>query len=114
MPKGTLESELATWLFVKYFVSSEAQAQWIQTSNYLPVRASAAGSLADYLAANTAYATAFEMLPYGRSEPSVPGYDFVRDMVEEAMVAIIAGEDVQDILNQLTEDANLNLAEQKP
>jgi len=112
MPKGTPEAELAAWLFIKYFVSSEVQAQWVQTSNYLPVRASAAGGLTDYFATNPAYAAAFEMLPYAVTEPSVPGYDFVSGMVEEAMVAIITGEDVQATLDQLNEDANLNLVEQ--
>jgi multiple sugar transport system substrate-binding protein/sn-glycerol 3-phosphate transport system substrate-binding protein len=112
MPKGTLESELATWLFVKYFSSPEVQAQWVQASDNLPVRASAAGGLTDYFAANSAYATAFEMLPYAVPEPSVPGYDFVRDMVEKAMVAIINGENVQATLDQLNQDANLNLTEQ--
>jgi multiple sugar transport system substrate-binding protein/sn-glycerol 3-phosphate transport system substrate-binding protein len=114
MPKGTPESELATWLFIKYFVGSEVQAQWAQTSNYLPVRAGAAAGLGDYFAAHPAYATAFEMLPYGFSEPSVSGYDFVSDMVEEAMVAILAGENVRAILDQLDEDANLKLVELQP
>jgi ABC-type glycerol-3-phosphate transport system substrate-binding protein len=112
MPKGTPESELATWLFIKYFAGSEVQAQWVQNSNYLPVRTNVAGDLADYLAVNPAYATAFEMLPYGLSEPSVPGYDFVSDMVEEAIVAILTGEKVRPILDQLNEDANVYLAEQ--
>jgi ABC-type glycerol-3-phosphate transport system substrate-binding protein len=112
MPKGTPESELATWLFIKYFAGSEVQAQWVQNSNYLPVRTNVAGDLADYLAVNPAYATAFEMLPYGLSEPSVPGYDFVSDMVEEAIVAILTGEKVRPILDQLNEDANVHLAEQ--
>jgi hypothetical protein len=54
------------------------------------------------------------MLPYGFSEPSVSGYDFVSDMVEEAMVAILAGENVRAILDQLDEDANLKLVELQP
>lgn len=113
IPKGTSESELAAWLFIKYFVSPEVQAQWVQASNYLPVRASVAGGLGDYFATNPAYATSFEMLQYAITEPSIPGYYFVSGMVEEAMVAIIAdGADVQSTLDQLTEDANINLAEQ--
>ena len=111
-PKVHPNQNWLSWLFIKYLVSSEVQAQWVQTSNYLPVRASAAGGLTDIFAANPAYATAFEMLPYAVTEPSVPGYDFVSAMVEEAMIAIITGEDVQDTLDQLNEDANLNLAEQ--
>jgi hypothetical protein len=33
-------------------------------------------------------------------------------MIEKAMAAILAGEDVQDTLDQLNQDANLNLTEQ--
>jgi multiple sugar transport system substrate-binding protein/sn-glycerol 3-phosphate transport system substrate-binding protein len=114
MHVGTPESELAAWLFLKYFTSPEVQAVWSQTSNQFPVRASVADALSKsgYFEANPTYETAFNLLQYGTSEPSVPGYDFVRGMVEEAMAAIIAGADVQSTLDQLTEDANINLAEQ--
>jgi len=68
--------------------------------------------MGDYFAANPAYQTAWDMLPYGKTEPPVPGYDFVRDIAEEAMAAIMDGADVLEILNALTEDANVSLAEQ--
>jgi ABC-type glycerol-3-phosphate transport system substrate-binding protein len=111
--KNTPESELAAWLFIKYLVNPEVQAQWVRASNYLPVRKSAAGSLGDYFTANPAYTAAFELLPYATSEPSVPGYNFVSNMMEEALAAILFGEDVQDTLDQLNQDANLNLVEQQ-
>ena len=66
----------------------------------------------DYFAENEAYQVAFEMLQYGAFEPPAPGYDFVRDMAEEAMAAIADGADVAETLAQLTEDANASLAEQ--
>jgi multiple sugar transport system substrate-binding protein/sn-glycerol 3-phosphate transport system substrate-binding protein len=68
--------------------------------------------LGDYFEQNPAYKTAFELLPYGKTEPPVPGYDFVRDLVREAMAAIADGADVQSTLDQLTSDANDILAEQ--
>jgi len=112
IPKGVKESELAAWLFIKYFTSPEVQAEWIHASNYLPVRSSASGGMADFLSTQPDYAAAFEMLPHSTTEPSVPGYNFVRGMVEEAMEAILEGEGVQSTLDQLNQDANLNLAEQ--
>jgi multiple sugar transport system substrate-binding protein len=110
--KSTPEKELASWLFLKHFTSPMVQAIWAQASNDLPVRASAANGLGDYFAANPAYQIAYEMLDYGYFEPSVPGYDFVRDMAEEAMAAIAGGADVASALAQLTEAANTSLAEQ--
>ncbi|HEY66085.1 MAG TPA: extracellular solute-binding protein [Caldilineae bacterium] len=112
MPKTTPERELATWIFIKYFTSPEIQARWAKVSNYFPVRKSAAEALTDYFEANPAYKTAFELLPYGKFEPPVPGYDFVRDKVREAMAAIADGADVQSTLDKLTEEANEILAEQ--
>jgi len=106
------ESQLATWLFIKYLTTPEVQAAWAQSSNYFPVRASAAEGLADLLNTNPLYAAGFNLMPYAIIEPSVPGYEFVQNMVEEAMAAIIEGEDIQPTLDQLNKDANVNLAEQ--
>lgn len=112
MPKTTPERELATWLFLKYYTSPEVQAKWAMASQYFPVRASVAESMADYFAANPAYKTAFDMLKYGKFEPPTPGYDFVRVLVSEAMAAITDGADVRSTLDNLTEEANAILAEQ--
>jgi multiple sugar transport system substrate-binding protein/sn-glycerol 3-phosphate transport system substrate-binding protein len=112
MPKHSPESELATWLFIKYYTSPEVQAKWAQVSGYFPVRASAADGLTDFFEATPQYKAGFDMLQYGTTEPAVPGYDFVREIVEEAMAAVAEGADVQATLDQLNEDANVSLAEQ--
>ncbi|MEN8171860.1 MAG: extracellular solute-binding protein [Chloroflexota bacterium] len=112
MPLASPEAQLASWLFLKYYTNAENQAKWAQASNYFPVRASVADGLGEYFAANPAYQTAFDMLQYGVTEPPVPGYDFVRDIAEEAMAAIAEGADVVETLNALTEAANASLAEQ--
>jgi phosphate/phosphite/phosphonate ABC transporter binding protein len=112
IPKTTPEAELAAWLFVKHLTSPEAQAEWVRASNYFPVRQSVAAELDEYFAENPAYKVGYDMLPYGKFEPPVPGYDFVRDIAEEAMAAIANGEDVQSTLDQLNEEANAILGEQ--
>ncbi len=114
MPRSTPEAELATWLFIKYYTSPEAQVEWAQASNYFPVRASVADGLSDYFEANPAYQTAFGLLQYGVVEPQVPGYDFVRDETEIVMAAIVEDPevDVQETLDELNELANEILADQ--
>jgi multiple sugar transport system substrate-binding protein len=112
VPKSTPEKELATWLFVKYYTSPEVQAAWAQASNYFPVRQSVAEGLSDYFVENPTYQTAFDLLPYAKTEPPVPGYDFVRDEVSEVMAAIADGADVQEALDMLNADANELLGEQ--
>ena len=112
MGRSTPEKELATWLFVKYYTSPESQAKWARASNYFPVRQSVADGLTEYFEENPAYKTAFELLPYGTTEPPVPGYDFVRDRVQEVMAAIADGADVASTLAELTAEANEILADQ--
>ncbi|MCU0484650.1 MAG: extracellular solute-binding protein [Anaerolineales bacterium] len=112
IPKSTPEQELAAFLFVKYYTNTDVQAKWAKVSQYFPVRASVAEGLADVFAADPAWKTAFDMLKYGHYEPPVPGYDFVRDMMESAMDSIVNGSDVASTLAQLEQDGNASLAEQ--
>ncbi len=114
IPKSTPERELAAWLFIKYYTSTEVQAKWAQASEYFPVRASVAKDLEEYFSTRPAYKTAFDMLQYSKFEPPTPGYDFVREMVNTAMATIIADPfpEVKGLLDQLTTDANENLKDQ--
>jgi hypothetical protein len=70
--------------------------------------------MAEYFAANPTYKAAFDLLKYGKYEPPVPGYDFVRQKLWEAIYAIIADPypDVKTTLDALNEVANQLLAEQ--
>ncbi len=110
--QSTPEQELASWLFIKYYTGTEAQAKWAMASNYFPVRQSVAAGLTDYFAQNPNYQLACNLLPYGISEPQVPGYDFVRARVEEVLAAIVEGADVKEALGVLTIEANEILADQ--
>lgn len=113
VPSGhSAEADLATWLFVKHYTSPAVQAIWTRASNYFPVRQSVAAELDGYFEENPAFESAFSLLPYGASEPPVPGYDFVRDMIEAEMAAIMSGADVEDTLELATREANLILDDQ--
>lgn len=112
IPKGTPEEVLATWIFLKYYTSPEVQAEWARASQYFPVRQSVAESLGDLFAQDPAYQTAFDLLQYAKTEPPVPGYDFVRDIIEQDMAAIVDGADAAETLAAANEEANEILAEQ--
>ncbi|MBN1146892.1 MAG: extracellular solute-binding protein, partial [Anaerolineales bacterium] len=112
IPKTTPEGELAAWLFLKYYTNPKVQATWAKVSQYFPVRASVAEGMQDYFEADPAYRTAWDMLKYGAFEPPVPGYDFVRSKVGEAMAAIADGADVASTLASLNEESNVILSEQ--
>ncbi|ADI15392.1 ABC transporter substrate-binding protein [Truepera radiovictrix] len=111
---GSLERQLATWVFLKYYTSPDVQAEWALRSNYFPARISAAESelIQQEFENNPTYETAFNLLQYATAEPPTPGYDFVRDLVATAMAEIAAGADVESTLTALNEEANAILDEQ--
>ena len=84
----------------------EQQARWVRASNYFPVRKSTARALTGYLEQNPHYGVAFDMLDYGKSEPTLAGYQQVRRLVQEAMVEAIEGGDIGEILRELQRKAN--------
>jgi len=113
MPAGLgAERQVATWLFVKYYTSTDVQARWARASNYFPVRASVAAGLGDYFEADPAYEIAFNLLQYGVAEPPVPGYDFVRSLINNEMAAIFDGADVIATLGLANIEANQILDDQ--
>ena len=115
IPKSTPERELAAWLFVKYYTSADVNALWAKASGYFPVRQSVAAQFQDVFAADPAYKAAFDLLKFGKFEPPVPGYDFVReDVINKVMAAIVdtPTSDVKAQLDKANEDANKILADQ--
>jgi len=116
IPKSTPERELAAWEFVKYYTSAEVNAAWAKASGYFPVKASIAEEVTAEFAGNKeAYGTAISLLTFGKFEPPVPGYDFVRDNVIEVVMTTIVDDvtaDVKALLDQANIDANAILAEQ--
>jgi len=94
----TPEKELASWLFLKWFTEPEQTARWAITTGYFPVRRSAAQSeeMLAHFSENPLYAKAFSFLPYAKTEPTIAGWQAVRDALEEAIVAVITGEQSPD------------------
>lgn len=114
IPVSTPEKELAAWLFIKYFSEPQIQAIWGKEAGYLPVRQKSEDFLLDFFKISPNYQVAFDLLPYGKTEPSLPGYDFVQQEMELALQAIFLAEleeeddeiDVAGILDSLNATAN--------
>ena len=108
VPLTTPEKQLAAWLFVRWFTEPAQQAEWVGISNYFPVRYSVADNLGDYFAENPKYADAFNILQTSttKAEPPFLGYSDIRDMVNATYNAIIDGQDVDEALMELEEEAN--------
>lgn len=114
IPETTPETQLAAWLFIKYYTSTDVQAGWARASNYFPVRESVADGLSEYFAENPAYEVAFSLLTNTKAEPGVAGYDPIRDEAESAFVRVLQGEDAATVLAELDTAANALLAESAP
>jgi multiple sugar transport system substrate-binding protein len=107
--KTSSPEQLAAWLFLKWFTEPEQQARWVRASNYFPVRRSTAQELQTYFEQNPRYKAAYELLDYGKSEPSMSGYQQVRRLVQEAMVDIVEGGDVDQALTNLQQAAESSI-----
>jgi multiple sugar transport system substrate-binding protein/sn-glycerol 3-phosphate transport system substrate-binding protein len=106
IPATTPETQLAAWIFVKWYTSPEVQAQWAQISGYFPTRASTWDFMGDYVASNAQYGQAIDLLQYGAFEPQLISYQSVRDLAQIAFNEVMQGADIQATLDALTEEAN--------
>ena len=89
IPVTTPETQLAAWIFIKWFTSPEIQAEWVRISNYFPVRHSAADLMADYFEANPTYKQAFDLLEYSTYEAQwCACYEDVRRLMSDAACSV--------------------------
>jgi multiple sugar transport system substrate-binding protein len=108
MPKSTPEKQLAAWLFLKFLSQPEAQATWVEATNYFPVRKSTVNGLGEYMAKNPNYKVAFDLLQnsVAKAEPPFAGYDEIRDIVEAGFNKILDGADIAATLREIDAEAN--------
>jgi multiple sugar transport system substrate-binding protein/sn-glycerol 3-phosphate transport system substrate-binding protein len=108
VPLTTPERQLAAWLFVRWFSEPQQQAEWVEISNYFPVRYSFAANLGDYFAKNPKFKDAFDILQNSvtKAEPPYLGYSEIRDLVNATYNDIIDGADVTRALQDLEDEAN--------
>lgn len=86
------EEDLASWLFIKWLTEKEQTARFAAFTSYFPVRLSATShiSMTEALNNDPVYAQAFELLPYGKPEPAIRGYDQIRIILGNVMADTLA------------------------
>jgi ABC-type glycerol-3-phosphate transport system substrate-binding protein len=103
------QRDLAKWLFIKYWTSPEVVKKWIlgteeiRGSSYMPLQISLAADpdvLAYIAEKEPRWGEAVAQLEIGVIEPQLAGQQAVRDILEDAYVRIINGEDVQTVLDE--------------
>jgi len=106
--RGTPESEVAAWDFIKWFSSPEVMAEWNARTGYFPTRSAAAPLVDQYLTDETRvqYNAGLELLPYAAYEPQLLSYTAVRDEITKAFNEIMQGAPIQERLDALNTFAN--------
>jgi len=74
-------TQLASWLFMRWMLSPENQARWVQSTGLLPLRSATMDLLADYAASHPQWAEAVKLLPGGKITPQLASWRLVRVML---------------------------------
>lgn len=75
---STNEQQLATWLFVRWLLSTENQARWVSTTGMFPLRTSTLNLVADYAAAHPQWVGAVKLLPRAQGTPRLASWRQIR------------------------------------
>lgn len=76
-------TQLASWLFVRWMLSAENQARWVQSTGLFPLRSSTMDLLADYASSHPQWAEAVELLPNGSLTPKLSSWRIVKIMMQD-------------------------------
>lgn len=77
-------TQLASWLFMRWMLSADRQAEWVKSTGLLPLRTSTLDLLADYGKDHPQWAAAVKLLPEGKLPPQLGSWHIVRIMVGDA------------------------------
>ncbi|MBN2307670.1 MAG: ABC transporter substrate-binding protein [Candidatus Hydrogenedentes bacterium] len=88
----TPEQSRVAWDFVRFFTSRENTVRWALATGYVPIRKSAADhpEMKKFWDAWEYNRTAFDCLPFARSEPTCAGWQEVRGLIEDAETAVLS------------------------
>ena len=111
--KTTPEKQRAAFVFIKWLMDKEPNAEWVKVSSYFPARASTKEALGDFIKANPLYGNAYEWLKYGRGEPTTSAWSPIRTIIGDAMVTVANSKATPDAaLKDAAKKANDALAGQ--
>ncbi len=74
-------TQLASWLFMRWMLSADNQAQWVRSTGLFPLRSSTMNLLVDYSKDHPQWAAAVKLLPDGKLTPQLGSWHVVRLML---------------------------------
>ena len=108
------ETELATWLFVRFLAGSEAQLAWSGATGYFSIRNDIEVTEADFTEPRMPYARFVEVHGILQDDsisvyasPGLPSYSAVRGLVPNTLAEVVSGDTpAADALAELNAEAN--------
>jgi ABC-type glycerol-3-phosphate transport system substrate-binding protein len=76
--KSDEPDQLGAWLFVRWLLEPENQAEWVKAYGLFPLQTTTMSLLSDYSAGHPAWAEAVQLLPQGRITPQLAEWRRVR------------------------------------
>ena len=86
--KSTPEKQLAAWLFTRWLLSPESQAQWVEETGLFPLRHSVMDMIGPYLLASPQWGAAVATLPQAQDVPQMVSWRKVRYVLEDGMTVL--------------------------
>jgi len=77
--------QLAAWLFVRWLLSAENQAEWARMTGLFPLRMSSLDLMADTRSANLQWAAAVDLIPLAEGVPQLASWVQVRYVLGDGM-----------------------------
>jgi ABC-type glycerol-3-phosphate transport system substrate-binding protein len=81
MLNSTPGQQLASWLFMRWMLSPENQAKWVEALGLFPLRASSMDTLKDYSNSHPQWNAALALLPSAEIQPQLASWRIVRIML---------------------------------
>jgi ABC-type glycerol-3-phosphate transport system substrate-binding protein len=86
--KSTPEKQLAGWVFVRWLLSPENQAQWVEATGLLPLRRSLMSLVGSYKAASPQWGWVVDELGLAESVPQLASWRKVRYVLEDGLTTV--------------------------
>jgi ABC-type glycerol-3-phosphate transport system substrate-binding protein len=86
--KSTPEKQLAAWLFVRWLLSPQNQAQWVEYTGLFPLRTSVLDQVGPYRDASPQWNAALGDLSLAQGVPQLASWSQVRYVLEDGATVI--------------------------
>jgi len=107
--KSSARRERAAWEFMKFVMSPDFQVDWAMNTGYLPVSRAASRDprFQSFLAANPFIEAFDDLMPVGKTRPSIPQYPAVSQTLGKYLEAALYGKmSSREALDRAAEEVN--------